>query len=113
MPLTQAALHSLDRTVFDKWITRAHGEALAKCDVTDEQRSTVLHLALALRAFARGLHGVKPEHFDAFAMLLIDAFSSLDEHEPADDVLEDLVVGLQEILPKVCCFRSPFSGKRH
>ena len=101
MPLTWAALHSLDRRTFDNWVSMAHGEKLIKCEVTDEQCSTVLHLALAFRAFARELHGVTEDHFEAFAMLLIDAYSTLDEHEPADEVLEDLVMGLHDILPQV------------
>ena len=101
MPLTELALATIDPQVFDRWVAMAHGEELAKCEVTDEQQSTILHLALAFRAFAYRLHGVTQEHFEIFSMLLINAYSALDEHEPADDVLEDLVVGLNDIFPEV------------
>ena len=44
---------------------------------------------------------VTSEHFEMLSMLLVNAYSALDEYEPADEVLEDPTSRLHDILPKV------------
>ena len=101
LPLTDFALDSVEKHTFDHWVGLAEGEELRACEVTPEQQSTVHRLTLAFRGFAYEQYGLNSDLFKHFARGLIDLYLSLDEHEPADDLLETFFQQLDDILPQV------------
>ncbi|KAI1791361.1 hypothetical protein LXA43DRAFT_1094512 [Ganoderma leucocontextum] len=76
-------------------IELAEGDTLHACDLQDKQRASVLTLLHAYRACYFQL-GVAPSDITVFFRLVAEAAMSLDDHEPADQVLEDLAAYVRE-----------------
>ncbi|TBU22650.1 hypothetical protein BD311DRAFT_811356 [Dichomitus squalens] len=73
-----------------QWIELAEGEALRTCEVSEDQRNIVLKILYAYRAcYFR--NGVTATETELFFRLVAEAAMALDDHEPADVVLQDLV----------------------
>ncbi|TBU21682.1 hypothetical protein BD311DRAFT_743436 [Dichomitus squalens] len=74
-----------------QWIELAEGDALRACDISDSQRDIVLKILYAYR--------VTSSDIELFFRLVAEAAMALDDHEPADVVLEDLVDYIDTAFP--------------
>ena len=86
-----------------QWIELAEGDALQACQLSDYQRRQVLTILYAYRAcyFQRG---VTPQDIGIFFRLVAEAAMGLDDHEPADAVLEDITDYIGSVFPAVRVF---------
>ncbi|TFK79531.1 hypothetical protein K466DRAFT_606075 [Polyporus arcularius HHB13444] len=87
---------------FDDYLADVQGNALTRCEVSVAQRQLLRDIFVAYRAFYAG--EVDPVHapyaYPLFISLLLDVATSLEDHEPADDVLVEIVVWLRQIFPE-------------
>lgn len=81
-------------------IELAEGETLRACDASDGQRGIVLTILYAYRA-CYFQHGITPGDVALVFRLVAEAALALDDHEPADLVLEDLVDYVCGVFPAV------------
>ena len=88
-------------------IELAEGDALQACHVSDHQRRLILTILYAYRAcyFQRG---VSPDDTQLFFRLVAEAATALDNHEPADAVLEELSGYIRSAFPDVRAFLGRF-----
>ncbi|KAI0713059.1 hypothetical protein C8T65DRAFT_695114 [Cerioporus squamosus] len=86
---------------FDEYLADTQGQALTRCEVSVVQHQLLRDIFTAYRAFYKG--EVDPSHapyaYPLFTGLLLDAATSLEDHEPADDVLIEIVMWLRKIFP--------------
>ncbi|TBU36619.1 hypothetical protein BD309DRAFT_1024190 [Dichomitus squalens] len=68
----------------------AEGDSLRACDISEGQRRVVLKILYAYYA-CYFQNGITPADTKLFFRLVAEAAMALDDHEPADVVLEDLV----------------------
>ena len=82
-----------------QWIELAEGHALQACQVSDEQRRAVLTILYAYRACY--FQDVTPDDARIFFRLVAEAAMALDDHEPAEQVLADLIGYIHSAFPAV------------
>ncbi|KAI1783717.1 hypothetical protein LXA43DRAFT_1102181 [Ganoderma leucocontextum] len=82
---------TLNRAVFDGWIALIEGDGGSRCNLTPAQRQMLLDLSLTFRAFASLSIAIPLDIHQAFITLLHEAARDLDDHEPLDEYLSDIL----------------------
>ncbi|TBU50985.1 hypothetical protein BD310DRAFT_983062 [Dichomitus squalens] len=106
LPTAEILLAITPETEILQWIELAEGDTLRACDISDAQRDIVLKILYAYRA-CYFQHGVTPADIELFFRLVAEAAMALDDHEPADEVLEDLVQYVTSAFPSDCLATLP------
>ncbi|KAI0743692.1 hypothetical protein C8Q80DRAFT_1122107 [Daedaleopsis nitida] len=99
LPTMDFTLALCPSTQFEDWVVTTLSDDLSACDVTDDQREIVLHLALAYQGFYHLLDtgdDQEQTNFHLFAAQLVNAALSLDAHKPADAALAEVVNWLHD-----------------
>ncbi|KAI1787162.1 hypothetical protein LXA43DRAFT_1098557 [Ganoderma leucocontextum] len=100
LPTAEITLALIREHELLQWIELAEGDTLGACELPAQQRSSILTLLYAYRACYYQI-GVTSSEISVFFRLLVEAAMSLDEHEPADVVLEDLAGYVHDIFPTI------------
>ncbi|KAI1782603.1 hypothetical protein LXA43DRAFT_1103697 [Ganoderma leucocontextum] len=82
---------ALNRAVFDGWIALIQGDGGSRCNLTPAQRQMLLDLSLTFRAFASPSIAIPLDIYQAFITLLHEAARDLDDHEPINEYLSDIL----------------------
>lgn len=99
LPTTELSLALVSEHQLLQWVELAEGEVLRACDLDVGQRALVVTLIRAYRACYFQL--VPSEEVGLLFRLIVEAAMALDDHEPADEVLDDLVTYIRGAFPTV------------
>ena len=93
----------IDSDVLDEYIEDVQGHALTRCEVEPHQRKLLLDIVLAYRAFYEGdPHPSEPYAYELFITLLVEAATSVEDHDGAEPLLIEIVAWLKEsVFPMV------------
>ncbi|RPD78606.1 hypothetical protein L226DRAFT_520888 [Lentinus tigrinus ALCF2SS1-7] len=94
------------RARIDEYLVDVEANALTRCNATEEHRAVVRQLLLAYQAIYARCDDTPPDSYELLTGMLIEAALSLEDHEPADDILVEIVVWLHHVLPEDI-FHSP------
>ncbi|PIL25419.1 hypothetical protein GSI_13309 [Ganoderma sinense ZZ0214-1] len=94
LPTSELSLALLTEQQLLQWVELVEGDVLRGCDLNAGQHDLVVTLIRAYRACYFQL--VSAQEIGILFRLVVEAAMALDDHEPADDALEELVGYINE-----------------
>ncbi|KAI0691348.1 hypothetical protein C8T65DRAFT_699749 [Cerioporus squamosus] len=95
----EADAHSAAQRI-DEYLEDVRADALDRCDVSAEQEVIVRQLLLGYQTFFSGREDIPGDLYVHLTSMLVEAALSLEDHEPAEDLLVEIVVWLHDALPE-------------
>ncbi|RPD59931.1 hypothetical protein L227DRAFT_563927 [Lentinus tigrinus ALCF2SS1-6] len=84
----------------EEYLMDVRDGVLARCDANDEQEAAIRQLLLAYQAFYARVDSLDLDAYPLLTAMLVEAALCLEDHEPADDLLVEIVVWLHHIVPE-------------